>query len=70
MEYPLQVRYELLPQVDVYKYLKVLFMGEGRVELDTDRQMLYCCGDERAELESKAVELQVSLLSPVVVSCR
>ncbi|KAL3968400.1 triosephosphate isomerase (TIM) [Sarotherodon galilaeus] len=39
VEFPLQVGDEFLPQVEEFKYLGVLFMSDGRRELEIDRQI-------------------------------
>ena len=39
MACPLQVGGELLPQVEEFKYLGVLFMSEGRMEREIDRRI-------------------------------
>ena len=36
---PLWVRGESLPQVEEFRYLKVLFNSEGKMEWDIDRQL-------------------------------
>ncbi|WP_411913715.1 RNA-directed DNA polymerase [Vibrio sp. Y159] len=36
---PLQVRGEVLPQVEEFKYLGILFMSEGRMECEMDRRV-------------------------------
>lgn len=56
---------ELLIQVEEFKHLMVLFVNEGWGEQETDRQtgayVSVCCSEERAEHESNAINLQVSL---------
>ncbi|KAK3509336.1 hypothetical protein QTP70_029059 [Hemibagrus guttatus] len=67
----LQVGGELLPQVEEFKYLGVLFTSEGRMDHEIDRRIgavaaVYvpvCCGEEGAEPEGKALDLPVNLRS-------
>ena len=37
--YPLRVGGELLPKVEEFKYIGVLFTSEGRMECETDRRI-------------------------------
>ncbi|CAL9687123.1 unnamed protein product [Knipowitschia caucasica] len=69
---PLQVGGEVLPQVEEFKYLGVLFMSEGRMEHEIDRRIgAACdyyslsdrCGKEGAEPKGKALNLPVNLRS-------
>lgn len=59
---------ELLPQVDEFKYLEVLFTTEGRAERGIDRQIGVCsdedailvwCVEDRAQQERKLTLLPV-----------
>lgn len=63
---PLQVRDELLLQMEELGYLRVLFSKEGRVVLEIDRKigaMLYQFryGEEKDEHKNKPVDLLVNL---------
>lgn len=63
---PLQVRDELLLQIEELGYLRVLFTKEGRVVLEIDRKigaMLYQFryGEEKDEHKNEPVDLLVSL---------
>ena len=67
---PLQVGGELLPQIEEFKHLRVLFTIEREMEQEIDRQIgsngdieAVCCGEERAEPEGKAFNLQVVMRS-------
>lgn len=61
MEWPLRVR-EQLPKVEEFKYLRVLFTSERRVEMEIFWQwgitnaVLIFSFEERAELKSKALD--------------
>jgi len=74
VEWPLQVRNEILPQVEEFKYLGVLFMSEGRTEREIDRQTGVVSAvlptlhrpdivKKLAEPEGKALDLTVNLYS-------
>ncbi|MDF4285589.1 reverse transcriptase domain-containing protein, partial [Vibrio parahaemolyticus] len=59
---PLQVRGEVLPQVEEFKYLGILFTSEGRmVWCGVCSDVLDCRGEEGAEPEGKAFDLTVHL---------
>lgn len=74
VECPLQVGDKLLPQADEFKYLRVLFMNEGRMKQEIHRWIraalavtwtlyLICCGEEVTEQKSEALNLQIDLCS-------
>ncbi len=74
MACPLQVGGVLLPQVEEFKYLGVLFTSEGRMEREIDRRIgaasavmrsivPVCRGEERAEPQGEALDLPVNLRS-------
>ncbi|KAK3539491.1 hypothetical protein QTP70_009045 [Hemibagrus guttatus] len=65
----LQVGGEFLSQVEEFKYLGVMFMSEGMMDLEIDRRIdaaavilsiSVCCGEEVAEPEGKALDLPVN----------
>ncbi|KAI3361882.1 hypothetical protein L3Q82_002204 [Scortum barcoo] len=71
---PLQVGGEVLPQVEEFKYLGVLFTSEGKIEREIDRRIgaasavmrsVYrtVCGEEGAESKGEALDLPVNLRS-------
>lgn len=41
--FPLQVGGEVLPQVNEFSYLGFLFMSEGRMEREVDREIVQLC---------------------------
>ncbi|TWW73385.1 R2 Retrovirus-related Pol polyprotein from type I retrotransposable element [Takifugu flavidus] len=55
----LRVKEEILPQVEEFKYLGVLFMSEGRMEQEINRRIH--SGEERAEPKGEALDLLVDL---------
>ncbi|TWW67377.1 hypothetical protein D4764_02G0004180 [Takifugu flavidus] len=57
----LRVKEEILPQVEEFKYLGVLFTSERRMEQEIDRWIR--SGEERAEPKGKALNLLVDLRS-------
>ncbi|TWW69254.1 hypothetical protein D4764_18G0000600 [Takifugu flavidus] len=66
----LRVKEEILPQVEEFKYLGVLFTSEGRMEREIDRRIRsnadsapVRCGEERAEPKGEALDLPVDLRS-------
>ncbi|TWW62669.1 hypothetical protein D4764_04G0013160 [Takifugu flavidus] len=65
----LRVKEEILPQVEEFKYLGVLFTSEGRMEQEIDRcigaayAVMVRSGEERAELKGEALDLPVDLRS-------
>uniref|UniRef100_A0A7N8Y8H8 Reverse transcriptase domain-containing protein n=1 Tax=Mastacembelus armatus TaxID=205130 RepID=A0A7N8Y8H8_9TELE len=63
----LQARGEILPQVEEFKYLGVLFMSEGRTEPGIGSSnavgVPVRCGEEGAKLEGEALDLLVNLRS-------
>ncbi|KAK3517424.1 hypothetical protein QTP70_009918 [Hemibagrus guttatus] len=65
----LQVGGEVLPQVEEFKYLWVLFTSEGRMDCglcsDSSNAVYVpvCCGEEGAEPEDEALDLPVNLRS-------
>ncbi|KAI3359710.1 hypothetical protein L3Q82_013807 [Scortum barcoo] len=71
---PLQVGGEVLPQVEEFKYLGVLFTSEGKMECEIDRRIgaASCSyavgvpdrrGEEGAESKGEALDLPVNLRS-------
>ncbi|KAI3363338.1 hypothetical protein L3Q82_011963 [Scortum barcoo] len=71
---PLQVGGEVLPQVEEFKYLGVLFTSEGKIEREIDRRIgaasaSYAVGvpdrrgEEGAESKGEALDLPVNLRS-------
>ncbi|KAI3363638.1 hypothetical protein L3Q82_001271 [Scortum barcoo] len=65
---PLRVGGEVLPQVEEFKYLGVLFTSEGKMEREIDRRIgaaVYRTGrgEEGAESKGKALDLPVNLRS-------
>ncbi|KAI3362718.1 hypothetical protein L3Q82_001783 [Scortum barcoo] len=72
---PLQVGGEVLPQVEEFKYLGVLFTSEGKIEREIDRRIgaasavgyavgvLDRRGEEGAESKGEALDLPVNLRS-------
>ncbi|KAI3366424.1 hypothetical protein L3Q82_000466 [Scortum barcoo] len=72
---PLRVGGEVLPQVEEFKYLGVLFTSEGKMEREIDRldwcsvQCSYVVGvpdrrgEEGAESKGEALDLPVNLRS-------
>ena len=74
VECTLRVGDEILPQVEEFKYLGVLFTSEGRMECEIDTRIGTAsavmrtdaqirCGEERAEPKGKALDLPVDLRS-------
>ena len=71
VECTLWVGDEILPQVEEFKYLGVLFTSEGRMEREIDRcgvcsnadSARIRCGEEGAEPKGKALDLLVDLRS-------
>ncbi|TWW55864.1 hypothetical protein D4764_09G0009140 [Takifugu flavidus] len=74
VEYLLRVKEEILPQVEEFKYLGVLFTSEGRMEREIDRRIgsnadsarphyYVRSGEERAEPKGEALDLPVDLCS-------
>ena len=74
VECTLRVGDEILPQVEEFKYLRVLFTSEGRMEREIDRadRCGVCSnvdsarirhGEEGAEPKGKALDLPVDLRS-------
>ncbi|KAI3354215.1 hypothetical protein L3Q82_018755, partial [Scortum barcoo] len=72
---PLRVSGEVLPQVEEFKYLGVLFTSEGKMEREIDRRIgaASCSyavsvpdrrGEEGAESKGKALDLPVNLYVP------
>ncbi|TWW74365.1 R2 Retrovirus-related Pol polyprotein from type I retrotransposable element [Takifugu flavidus] len=67
----LRVKEEILPQVEEFKYLGVLFTSEGRMEREIDRRIgaasavirTLHSGEERAEPKGEALDLLVDLRS-------
>ncbi|KAI3372054.1 hypothetical protein L3Q82_006917 [Scortum barcoo] len=71
---PLQVGGEVLPQVEEFKYLGVLFTSEGKIEREIDKAD-WCSvrsyavgvpdrrGEEGAESKGEALDLPVNLRS-------
>ena len=65
----LRVGDEILPQVEKFKYLGVLFMSERKMKREIDRQKrtvmrtLSRCGEEGAEPNSNAHNLLVDICS-------
>ena len=68
---PLQVTGESLPQVEMFKYLRLLFTIKGEMQQEIDRWIggsvgsdshakAISCGEERAEPEGKAFDLPVN----------
>ena len=74
----LQVRGELLPQLEKFKYLGVLFTSEGRLEREIDRQISAAATVMRSLYQSVVVKRELSrftgqstfLLSPMAMSFR
>ncbi|KAI3365879.1 hypothetical protein L3Q82_000865 [Scortum barcoo] len=71
---PLRVGGEVLPQVEEFKYLGVLFTSEGKMEREIDRRIgaASCSyavgvpdrrGEEGAESKGEALDLPVNLCS-------
>ncbi|KAI3367665.1 hypothetical protein L3Q82_026507 [Scortum barcoo] len=72
---PLQVGGEVLPQVEEFKYLRVLFTSEGKIEREIDRRIGAASavmqavgvpdrrGEEGAESKGEALDLPVNLRS-------
>lgn len=61
---------ELLPQAKAFKYLRVLFKGDGKMECEMNRrydarsavlQVLRCSTEKGAELEGEALYIPVHL---------
>ncbi|KAI3353709.1 hypothetical protein L3Q82_004937 [Scortum barcoo] len=74
---PLQVGGEVLPQVEEFKYLGVLFTSEGKMEHEIDRRLIGAAsaalsavgvldhrGEEVAESKGEALNLPVNLTLP------
>ncbi|TWW64244.1 hypothetical protein D4764_03G0012520 [Takifugu flavidus] len=62
----LRVKQEILPQVEEFKYLGVLFTSEGRMEREIDRRIGAApvrSGEERAEPKGEGLNLPVDLCS-------
>ncbi|KAI3367439.1 hypothetical protein L3Q82_026292, partial [Scortum barcoo] len=68
---------EVLPQVEEFKYLGVLFTSEGKIEREIDRRIgaasavmrsvyLDCRGEEGAESKGEALDLPVNLRFPLL----
>lgn len=74
MDCSLQIDNEFLPQVKEFKYLRVLFTSEGKMEREIDcsicsnADVLDRCGEEEAEPNGKALNLLINQLSPMVTS--
>ena len=70
MDCPLKVCGKLLPQVEEFKCLGVLFTSEGKMEHEVDRRIsAACCGKGGAESKGNALHLTTHstiLPSPVV----
>ncbi|KAI3359361.1 hypothetical protein L3Q82_002861 [Scortum barcoo] len=74
---PLQVGGEVLPQVEEFKYLGVLFTSEGKIEREIDRRIGAASavmhavgvpdrrGEEGAESKGEALDLPVNLSFPL-----
>ncbi|KAI3361792.1 hypothetical protein L3Q82_002133 [Scortum barcoo] len=76
---PLQVGGEVLPQVEEFKYLGVLFTSEGKIEREIDRRRIDWCsvrsyavgvpdrrGEEGAESKGEALDLPWSIYVPTL----
>ncbi|MDF4367610.1 hypothetical protein P3387_26150, partial [Vibrio parahaemolyticus] len=57
---PLQVRGEVLPQVEEFKYLGILFTSEGRMEREIDRRIGAASAVMRALNRSVVVKRELS----------
>ncbi|KAK3519761.1 hypothetical protein QTP70_003904 [Hemibagrus guttatus] len=57
---PLQVGGEFLPQVEEFKYLRVLFTSEGRMECEIDRRISAAAAVMRSMYQSVVVKKELS----------
>lgn len=75
MDCPLQFGEDLLPQLEGFKYLWILFTSERKMEWEINRWMgvtsrgttTVCCEEERPEPEGKTLNLSISLHSELWV---
>ncbi|TWW73694.1 hypothetical protein D4764_15G0010900 [Takifugu flavidus] len=59
----LRVKEEILPQVEEFKYLRVLFMSQGRMEQEVDRRIGAASAVMRTLHRSVVVKRSVDLRS-------
>ena len=61
MDCPLQVRGKSLPQVEEFKYLWVLFMSEGKMDREIERQIRVVSGVMWRLKQSVVLKRELSL---------
>lgn len=70
MECPLWVRGELLPQMEEFKYLEVLFMSDGRLKWKIDGQTVALLSAPMATLyRCTVVKREVSVKTKLSIFC-
>ncbi|KAK3507141.1 hypothetical protein QTP70_008535 [Hemibagrus guttatus] len=63
----LQVGGEFLPQVEEFKYLRVLFMSEGRMDCEIDRRISAAAAVTRSMYRSVVVKKELSQKAKLLI---